>query len=297
MPLDLERPVDILIKPTIVGHERAFFSNWSVAENETWNQSLSQSSSETLTEGDSENTSDTDSITDGWNNAQTLAGSTTLSYTDFGPLAQPVGAAIGTSTGTSSGTSGAKGSASSRGKASSRSASTSTGMIESEAYSHGRSESYGASEGLEPIYEDLPTAVHSYQNALYFAAQMLRSLTAGEAFASFVDDAGMHHARLRVPLVRAVPISDKTLNAIRMLLFSRSPSALETAAAIAVLEEREQKLFSDAERLQMPEQELEPRAFRVSGERWTNNPHRKGGKRPEQELTDTPCKEGEPHGR
>ena len=139
--------------------------------------------------------------------------------------------------------------------------------------------------------------MHSYQNALYFAAQALRSLTAGEAFASFVDDAGMHHARIRVPLVRPVPISDKTLSAIRTLLFSRSPSALETAAAIAVLEEREQKLFSDAERLRQPQQEVEPRAFRVSGERWANNPPRTGGKPPEEEQNEPQPKEDEPDGR
>jgi hypothetical protein len=34
-----------------------------------------------------------------------------------------------------------------------------------ESYTRGRSESRGASEGLEPIYQDLPGAVHSYQNA------------------------------------------------------------------------------------------------------------------------------------
>ena len=39
-----------------------------------------------------------------------------------------------------------------------------------ESYTRGRSESRGGSEGLEPIYQDLPGAVHSCQNALYFAA-------------------------------------------------------------------------------------------------------------------------------
>jgi hypothetical protein len=278
IPLDLERPVDILIKPTIVGHRRAFFSNWSVAESESWSHSVSESNSETIADGETESTADTDSSGTGWNETQTATASQTLSYDNIGlfgpsigPLTQPAGASIGTGSSGASGTSGTSGSASSNGQSTSHSVSTSSGTTTSDGYSHGRAESHGASEGLEPIYQDLPSAVHSYQNALYFAAQTLRSLRAGEAFVSFVDDAGMQNARIRVPLVRPVPISDRTFTAVRTLIFSKSPSAIETAAAIEVLEEREKKLFDDAQTLLEPDEELEPNDFRVAAPKAKTN--------------------------
>jgi hypothetical protein len=291
IPLDLEQPVDILTKPTVVGHRRTFFNNWNVGENEAWNHSVAKSDSLTITDGETESTSDTDSNGSGWNEAQTIIGSTTLSYSDFGPFAQPTGASIGTGSSDASGTSGSSGSASTNGKATTHMVGTTSGTIISDGYSHGRSESYGASEGLEPIYQDLPSAVHNYQNALYFAAQKLRSLTAGEAYASFVDEAGMQSARIRVPFVRPVPISDRTFVAIRTLILSKSPSAIETAAAAEVLEVRERKLFADAQMLLQPRKEPEPQKFRVSGERWAKNPRRKGGKPPEEVQNETPPKE------
>ncbi len=304
IPLDLERPVDVLTKPTIVGHRRTFFENWSVAENEAWNHSVAKSDSVTITDGETESTADTDSSGSGWNETQAVMGSTTLSYDNIGlfgpsvgPLTQPNGASIGTGTSGASGTSGSSGSASTNGNATIHTVGTTSGTTISDGYSHGRAESHGASEGLEPIYQDLPSAVHSYQNALYFAAQKLRSLTAGEAFVSFVDETGLQSARIQVPLIRPVPISDRTFSAIRNLIFSRSPSAIETAAATAVLEEREQKLFADAQMLLQPRKEPEPREFRVSGERWAKNPQRKGGKSLEEELNETLPKEDESDGR
>ena len=59
IPLDLEMPVRALIKPTVVGHRRTYFDNWSVAENESWGTSVSASTSEAVTESESDSTSDT----------------------------------------------------------------------------------------------------------------------------------------------------------------------------------------------------------------------------------------------
>ena len=103
--------------------------------------------------------------------------------------------------------------------------------------------------------------MHSYQNALYFAAQRLRSLAAGEAFASFVDSAGLHAAHVHVPYVKPVPVSDGTFISIRTLIFSRSPSAIETPSAVAQLEQFEAQLFVDAK--QVPQLQPEPNSFRV----------------------------------
>ncbi len=268
IPLDLEMPVKALIKPTVVGHLRASFNNWSVADSESWSTSVSESSSETITEGETDSTSSTDSNASGWTETEAMTRSMTRSYDGFGPIVfptTPLDTTFGTSRGTGSGSATTRGSALSSGRSTSHSIGTSSGTSTSEGYSHGRSESRGASEGLEPIYQDLPSAVHSYPNALYFAAQMLRSLTAGEAFVSFVDDAGMHSARIRVPLVRPLPISDATFAAIRALIFSKSPSAIETATATACLQQRETLLLQEAAHMaaEMTPEPSKPKDFRV----------------------------------
>lgn len=141
IPLDLERPVDILTKPTVVGHRRTFFSNWNVAENEAWNHSVAKSDSITITDGETESTADTDSSGTGWNETQTATASQTLSYDNIGlfgpsigPLTQPTGASIGTGSSGASGTSGTSGSASSNGQSTSHSVSTSSGTTTSDGY-------------------------------------------------------------------------------------------------------------------------------------------------------------------
>jgi len=266
IPLDLEIPVRALIKPTVVGHIRTYFDNWSVAKNESWGTSVSVSTSETVTESEGDSVSDTVSDNTGWNNSNTTTNSQTQSYDGWGAVKSgPSQTSVGIAGSAAAGRSGGSATASSTAHSSGRSVSTSRGETTTESYSHGRSESHGASEGLEPIYEDLPSAVHSYQNALYFAAQRLRSLPAGEAFASFVDSAGLHAAYVRVPHVRAVPAADSTFVAIRALLFSRSPSAIETPSAVAQLEQFEAQLFVDAK--QLPEANPEPTDFRVPAKR------------------------------
>ena len=107
--------------------------------------------------------------------------------------------------------------------------------------------------------------MHSYQNALYFAAQRLRCLAAGEAFASFVDSAGMHTAHVHVPYVKPVSVSDSTFISIRTLIFSRSPSAIETPNAISQLEQHEAQLLIEAQRV--PQLQPEPISFRVPATR------------------------------
>jgi hypothetical protein len=134
-----------------------------------------------------------------------------------------------------------------------------------EGYSYGHSETRGASEGLEPIYQDLPSAVHSYDNVLYLASQMLRSLAAGEAYLSFVDESGMHSARVQVPLVKQLSVANDTFARIRTLVFCKSPSAIETAKAAAHLHWQEERLLSQAAALALPPAEPDmPKDFRVA---------------------------------
>jgi hypothetical protein len=262
IPLELEVPVKTLTKPTVVGSRRAWFDNWSKAEHETYSTAVSQSvsHSETDTEGDSEN--DMAGESSGWSVSNAMSASQTSVYdgASFGPVQRSYGVSGARTDGTTGGRSGARTSGTSK----SHSVGTTTGETVTEGYSHGHSESHGASEGLEPVFQDLPSAVHGYQNALYFAAQALRSLAAGDAYASFVDDTGMHTGRVHVPLVKQISVANDTFARIRTLIFSKSPSATETPEATQRLERREQALLTQAARvIEAPKEPEMPKDFRV----------------------------------
>jgi hypothetical protein len=171
----------------------------------------------------------------------------------------------------------------SHGSSSSSSTSTTCGETVTESYSHSSSETHGESEGLEPTYENLPSAVHSYDNAVYMAAQKLRGLAAGEAYVSYVDQDGMHSARVRVPLVKQVAVADPTFVGIRALMLSRSPSALPTPDAAAQLDRREQDLVDAANLLRLPP--AEPEDFRVKAPK---GGERKGRRRSHGEPANVP---------
>jgi hypothetical protein len=164
------------------------------------------------------------------------------------------------------GTSSGRSTARTRGTNTGHSSSTTTGDTITEGYSYGHSETRGASEGLEPIYQDLPSAVHSYDNVLYLAAQMLRSLAAGEAYLSFVDERGMHSARVQVPRVKQLSVGNDTFARIRTLVFCKSPSAVETAKATAHLQWQEERLLAEAAALTQttPAEPDTPKDFRVA---------------------------------
>ncbi len=262
IPLDLEAPVKILTKPTVVGSRRAWFDNWSKAEHETYSTAVSQSvsHSETDTEGDSE--TDMAGESSGWSVSNAMTASQTSVYdgVSFGPVQRSYGVSGARTDGTTGGRSAARTS----GKSRSHSVGTTTSETVTEGYSHGHSESHGASEGLEPVFQDLPSAVHGYQNALYFAAQALRSLAAGEAYASFVDDTGMHTGRVHVPRVKQISVANDTFARIRTLLFAKSPSATETPEATLRLERREQALLTQAaQAIDAPKEPDMPKDFRV----------------------------------
>jgi hypothetical protein len=263
IPLDLEVPVKALTKPTVIGHHRTMFENWSTTESETYSTSRSQSVSHSESDSESDSSSDTDGDSVGWSNSNATSATRTATYegTNFGPSQTSVGISRSTAPGTSGGRSTAR----SRGTSTGHSSSTTTGDTTTEGYSYGHSETRGASEGLEPIYQDLPSAVHSYDNVLYLAAQMLRSLAAGEAYLSFVDESGMHSARVQVPLVKQLSVANDTFARIRTLVFCKSPSAIETAKATAHLHWEEERLLAQAAALALPPAEPDmPKDFRVA---------------------------------
>jgi len=262
IPLDLEMPVKTLIKPTVVGHRRAWFDNWSKAEHESYSRSVSRSvsHSESDTEGDSH--ADMVGESAGWSVSNAITASQTSAYdgASFGPSQTSFGA----SSAQTDGSSGGRSTARTRGSSRSHSVGTTSGETVTEGYSHGHSESRGASEGLEPIFQDMPSAVHGYQNMLYFAAQALRSLAAGEAYASFVDETGMHSGRVRVPRVKQISVANETFIRIRSLIFSESPSAIKTEEATALLQQQEERLLMQGSlAIQLPAEPANPKDFRV----------------------------------
>ena len=99
------------------------------------------------------------------------------------------------SSGTSDSTAG--GSQSGRSRTSSHSSSWSKTSIEAEM--SGTSTSEGVTEGIVPVFKDLPGAVHSLENVRYMAARELRSLPRGNAFISYVGIEGWKGARVKVP--------------------------------------------------------------------------------------------------
>jgi Helicase HerA, central domain len=292
MPLSLETPVGALIKPTIVGHRRTIFRSKARAESETFStataESISEMSSEGFTESHGDSVGDAigsmDVVGDGSasfaGSAQSAMNGSGVTMTPDMGWFQPPPVALTESTASSSAISTSTGSVlssmhsagnshnSSRGQSRSESTmtmrGTSTSTTTIEGYARGYSVAEGETEGLEPVYKDLPSAVHSYENVLYLAAQTLRALGAGQAYLHFVDAGGMKAARVQVPHVQQRIVPDAVFAQLRGRILASSAFALTTDFAIKAIDEREQELFtrcaSSVEKQAAPS---EPVSFRV----------------------------------
>ena len=175
----------------------------------------------------------------------------------------------------------------------------SIGNTKTSGSSAGTSKSQNLSEAFEPIYANLPSAVHGKENALHMAARELLSLKRGVARIAYVGEHGRVECELHVPKVRSTKVTDELFNALRQRLLEQSQSAVPMADAIQALTDREArlKLLAAAPLLLQPQKEPEPRNFRVSGERWAKNPKRKGGEPLEEKRNETPPNEDESDGR
>jgi Helicase HerA, central domain len=291
MPLSLETPVAALIKPTIVGHRRTIFRSKARAESETFSTATAESVSEMSSEGFTESHGDSvggaigsmDVVGDGSasfsGSAQSaMSGSGVTMTPDMGwfqppsiPLTETIAnsSAISTSDGSvlSSMHSAGNSHNSSRGQSQSESTTTMRGTSTStttiEGYARGYSVAEGETEGLEPVYKDLPSAVHSYENVLYLAAQTLRALGAGQAYLHFVDADGMKAARVQVPRVQQRTVSDAVFAQLRGRILASSAYALKTDFATKAIDEREQELFAHCAAAVEKIEHLEPVVFRV----------------------------------
>jgi hypothetical protein len=136
----------------------------------------------------------------------------------------------------------------------------------------GTSETVGYTEGLEPIMEVLPTAVHSIGTLRYAAALMLRSLPTGQAFVNYVTKAGMVAARIRVPEMKTRELPEAEYVELRRRALEASPSAIPIGEAVSAVAERERLLIAEAQahknRLAHP---VEPKSYRVRRRRRPEN--------------------------
>jgi hypothetical protein len=123
--------------------------------------------------------------------------------------------------------------------------------------SSGLAHSQGYSEALLPIMALRPGGVHSKENILYQAAQMLRSLPTGRCVINYVGPNGLETAMLKIPYRETVPLSDETFAKLRTAIFETSPSALPTEEAEAHLRNRRQRLLATTVI------DAEPQTFRV----------------------------------
>jgi hypothetical protein len=145
-----------------------------------------------------------------------------------------------------------------------RSDQVSSGTTTGTSIGDGQSSSSGWSEGLVPILAKRAASVHSKENVLYQAAQMLRSLPSGTCFINWVDRNGMQSAMLRVPLLPPIPVSDEEFYQIRRTVLDDSPSAMPIAHAERQLAERRQRLLATAHAHSLPEPAPpEPESFRT----------------------------------
>lgn len=300
MPLSLEQPVQALVKPVVVGARRTTFKSVVHAESESYSTSttltVSESDSASVSHSTGESMSDSEGSAEISGSARaTFSGLANVAGTgasvtmtpDMGwdrpPTPIVTMEAESASQAESSGITRSATQASSASQSASRGRSTSdtsarahtsgSSASSTEGYSYTSSRAEGVSEGLEPIFVELPSAVHSFENTLYFAAQALRSLPAGVAYLNFVDAEGMKSARVQVPRVAQIAVSAARFAQLRDGILERSAFATRTAEAEHMLVGREEALLKEAQRLRDRMQELEePSNFRVLAPRQTADP-------------------------
>lgn len=240
IPFDLEQPVAALTKPAVVGYERTTFRSWGRAEHSARSSAKGSSYSESDSESESESESSSSMAAEG------LSSSTAMMVPTTGWMVTPD--MMMASSGSSDSSAG--GSQSGRSRTSSHTSGWSKTSVEAEM--SGTSTSEGVTEGIVPVFKDVPGAVHSLENVRYMAARELRSLQRGNAFISYVGIEGWKGARVTVPPVQE---AQKPLDggaSARAALLDASPSAVPTDRAQALVNEREQQVFVAAAALKAP---------------------------------------------
>ena len=125
-------------------------------------------------------------------------------------------------------------------------------LSKSHGVTKGTSGTKGTSEALEPVYADRPSSFHSKENLVSMAGDLLRALTAGRAYFSYVDRIGRKDGSLTVRNVPSPKISQLAFEALRMRMLEASPSAKDAKQAAALILERERMLILAARTVEIP---------------------------------------------
>jgi hypothetical protein len=144
-----------------------------------------------------------------------------------------------------------------------------------------KSWSDGIAEALAPVLEDRPGSVHSKENVVHMAAEIINHLPTGTAIVKALVNGRIESALIRLPLV--ADAKEKYRGHAKTFLLEHSPLALPIVEADKVISDRHEWIRAQGAKLIAPKPAAPdtPKSFRVSGERWAKNPQRKGGKPPE----------------
>ena len=238
VPLDLERPVDCLTKPTVIGNDIMTLSGSAVGTHAA--ESRGRAATDARSSADAAMTMSANQVA-----ALSGAGSVQSSGLTSDPnsgilfpdlMAQTSGHASQSHRGKM------------RGKTRGRGASHIDGRAHADTTSsaamRGRSHMMGQHEALAPRYETLPTSVFSRDAMTYKAAQTLKELRTGEAFIAWRRTATI----VRVPLVATHDLTEQQLFDLKTRVLARSPSARPTDEVLTTIAERQARLIEVARR-------------------------------------------------
>ena len=114
----------------------------------------------------------------------------------------------------------------------------------------------GTSETLAPVLKDLPMSVHSKENVIHMAAELINQLPTGTAIVKALVNSRIESALVRLPL--AADSKEQYEGYAKAWLLERMPKALPIAEADRLIQERHEQLKMEG--LKLVE---EPETFRI----------------------------------
>jgi hypothetical protein len=130
----------------------------------------------------------------------------------------------------------------------------------SHAISHGSGQSAGWGEAYRALYADLPTAVHSKENVVHMAAEVINNLPTGTAIVKALVGNRIESAMVRLPRIDDPSGTPQRQQQVRTELLAKSPFALPAAEATKIIEDRREWLKAQGAKLLVPP--AEPKTYR-----------------------------------
>jgi hypothetical protein len=130
----------------------------------------------------------------------------------------------------------------------------------SHAISEGSSQSAGWGEAYRAIYADLPSAVHSKENVVHMAAEVINNLPTGIAIVKALIGNRIESAVVRLPPIDDPAGTPEHQQQVRTKLLAQSPAALPAWEANKIIAERREWLKAQGAKLIAPPPE--PKTYR-----------------------------------